>query len=102
SYLVQRGIPPSTIASAMMTRPDREKFFVVPGRLDAVAFRSAAGRATTRRFDPTRWFLREEELLHFGEQTFALSNQWSSATFPATIDELARAFPSADFEVEAE
>jgi hypothetical protein len=48
-------------------------------------------RAKGRVFDPNRYFCEDEELMHVGDRTYAVSNQWGMST-QETIDALVTAF----------
>ncbi|HEV7488095.1 MAG TPA: hypothetical protein VGQ65_20675 [Thermoanaerobaculia bacterium] len=94
--LVAAGISPNDISKAAPSRG--VPFFASAiGDLDAQAFTAAlkADRAAEGRpFDSRRWFCGEDELIHFGGSTFAVSNQWGLRT-KETLAEIVGQFPSA-------
>lgn len=73
-----RGLAPETIAAAVPWR-ESKMFVSAPGHLDEEAFLQMAlqGRPTDR------YYTTDEELLHFAEKTYALSNQWGLKTLDA-------------------
>jgi hypothetical protein len=97
-YLVAVGIPPDAVAAKMVGRRANQRWFKVPSKHDGPSFVRAA-LALERSFDPHRWFVDSDELVTFGGDTFALSNQWGSKTFPPTIDSFERAFSFHGLEV---
>ena len=103
-HLINRGVPPAAIETAMVDRGSRT-FFAVPGRFEAGGFITAALDVAAREgraFDPDRWFSTSGELFFVDGVTYALSNQWGSHTFPPTIESLKSRFADADFDVTAE
>ena len=50
-------------------------------------------------YDPRRFFLDDDELIHFDGATWALSNQWSIASLP-NLDALLAAHPDAGIHYE--
>lgn len=101
-YLIRTGVSPASISAAMVDRGART-FFSVLRKLEAAAYLVAAtklAQATGRTFDPGRWLCAPGELFHAEGATFALSNQWGSRTFSATIASLARAHGSGRLSME--
>lgn len=89
-YLIRSGVSPASISAAMVDRGSNT-FFSVPGKLEAAAYLVAAtklAQETGRAFDPGRWFCAPGELFHADGATHALSSQWGSRTFPATMASL--------------
>src|SRR6056297_3793167 len=77
-YLVEKGIPPEVVAEHCGSRTKRS-VRSVDGKVnhdDFVRLRTEALAGQGKRFDPRRWFCRDDELLHFKGRTYAFSSQW--------------------------
>jgi hypothetical protein len=105
--LIVRGLAEAGVSQedTMRIVPSRgDRFFIsAAGRQDGNTFSVAARSersAHGRGFDPARWFIGDDELIHFGERTYAVSNQWGTST-GQTLRELVGAFPKAGIEVSA-
>jgi hypothetical protein len=93
--LVAMGIGPEEIESAARAASPIRLFERVPSVLSANGFLAAVHskrHERGKRFDATRFFCEEHELLRFAGWTYALTNQWGPWT-AATIEEVLRAFP---------
>ncbi len=80
-YLCSQGISPEEITDVVPWR--KNMFRKVEGRVGAETFASALMREQEqggRAFDPRRYFCNEEELIHTGGCTYALTNQWGNRT----------------------
>jgi hypothetical protein len=100
-YLVSRGVSPDAIAEKMVGRRPNQRWFEVADKHDGLSFLRAA-QLRDPSFDPKRWFVGTDELVHFGRNTYALSNQWGSKTFPPTIESLEHAFAAFAIKVSPE
>jgi hypothetical protein len=98
--VVVRGFAAAGVSPEEMMRTVQrgDRFFVAAdGDLDAAAFDTAVSteRASQgKTFDPIRWFCSDDELIHFGGRTYAVSNQWGMGTEEA-IRALVIKFPDA-------
>jgi len=100
--LVQSGVTPEEM---MRTVPERgDRFFAsVAGDLTAADFAAAVTEErerTGRVFDVGRWFCEDDELLHLHGRTYAVSNQWGTAT-EDVIRRLLASFPDRGVKVVA-
>ena len=101
--LVGAGVQPEQIATHGDGRPADWFFTSAEGQLGSAEFvaRVNADRAASgRRFDQRRWFCSDDELLHAGGRTYAVSNQWGART-EDMLRRLARSFPQARIEMES-
>jgi hypothetical protein len=95
--LAQRGVSPEQMMGAVPSY--RNYLFVsAPGRLAGEEFIEAAREECARQaraFDPRRFSLRDEELIHFGDRTYAVTNQVGS-NLESVLTQLLNAFPLPD------
>lgn len=95
--LVQRGISPERLMEAVPSY-NTYLFVSVAGDRHGDEFIEAARQECERQrraFDPRRFSLRDDELIRFGERTYAVTNQIGSNT-EAVLSELSEAFPFPD------
>jgi hypothetical protein len=93
--LVASGASPSEIAASLPALGSR-LFRSADGELSSADFVSAVSTlraAHGKSFDATRYFCADEELIHHGGRTYALSSQWGGWT-QDSIDTLLRVFPN--------
>ncbi len=91
--LTKSGHSPDAISAAVPWR--QSMFRVADGKLSVdqyVAFQQGIAANGGRGFDDSRYFCGDGELIHFGEKTYAFTNQWGHHTIRA-IDSLLAAFP---------
>lgn len=89
-YLVSKGISPSDVGKQVPWR-EHNMFRSVAGDVSGEQFIRLASSESP--FDPTRFFLAENELIRFGGRTYAFTNQWGHRTHTA-IENLIAAFPN--------
>jgi hypothetical protein len=94
--LVAAGISPEDMMRVVPSRGDR--FFVSAlnnlGSADFVVSLVNQKMMQGRVFDMRRWFCEDDELIHFNNKTWAVSNQWGTGT-TQTLRDLLSAFPHA-------
>ncbi len=91
--LVEDGVPPEKIATAVPRGGDR-LFRSVDGNLNRTAFIERVTedmKTQARAFDPDRYFCEDQELMHVGGRTYAVTKQWGAST-QETVDALLTAF----------
>lgn len=92
--LCDSGVSPEKIAEYVPWRKFQTMFRMVEGTVDPEQF-----VATVERQDSSskakRFFCGEEELIHSGEKTYALTKMWGPRTYKA-IQNLIEAFPDED------
>jgi hypothetical protein len=101
--LVDAGVQPAQIVHHGDGRPADWFFTAADGQLRSAEFiaRVSEERAASgRRFDQRRWFCADDELLHAGGRTYAVSNQWGAPTADM-LRRLAQSFPQANIRVES-
>jgi len=94
--LVERGITPEQLMSAVPSY--RQYLFVsAEGTLHEDFIDAAREECERQRraFDPRRFFLRDEDLIHFGGRTYAVTNQ-IGANLETVLSQLSTAFPLPD------
>ena len=94
-FIVESGVAPEEVAQHCGRRSSRA-LISVDGELksdDFIRLAKAARTTQGRNFDPRRFFLADEDLLHFGGRTYAFSNQWGGANWLQGMKELCGAFP---------
>lgn len=94
-YLVEQGIAPEKVAEHC-GRPIDRALMSVDGEVTAENFHRLAKEAREeegRRFDPTRYFCGEKELLHFDNRTYAFVNQWGGSSWLQAMNNLRDTFP---------
>jgi hypothetical protein len=96
--LIGAGVQPDHIAAHGDGRAADAFFASTEGRLGSAEF--VAHISNERRFDQGRWFCGDDELLHVGERTYAVSNQWGPGT-EEMLRHLAQSFPQACINVES-
>lgn len=94
--LARSGVSPVQIGEVVDWR--KNLFLEVASEVDSAGF-SAKAAAEQRGFDPTRWFIDDEELVYHGGRTYALTSQWGNRTKTA-MTRLLEAFepPGISFE----
>jgi len=93
-HLVEGGIDPQTIAQHCGPRAKRA-LISVEGEVDHddfVRLATAAREANGKRFDPIRFFCRDDELLRVGGRTYAFSSQWGGTDWLEAMNNLRDAF----------
>lgn len=92
-HLCDSGISPKQIVECITWRRN-SLFWTIEGKLDSDEFvrRASDAKRNGRTFDPLRYFIAEEELIHADGHTYALTNQWGNRTF-AAIQSLLTQFP---------
>ena len=93
--LVQSGHAPEEISSAVDDKFYKTGFRGAAGDLNEQDFIEAV-QQSHKTFSPHRWFTADNELLHYGGQTYALSNQWGKAWWTPAMRAFARSYPSAE------
>lgn len=88
-HLCNSGISPEDVAKQVPWR-EHNMFRSVIGTVTGDAFVELATAEAP--FDPTRFFLEADELIHFGGQTYAFTSQWGHRTYTA-IKNLLAAYP---------
>ena len=82
SYLGTMGVSPTDMEKTIAQK--QQRFFKVPGDIrtedNFIESASSVAAATGQKFDKARWFTAERELLHYGGDTYAFSNQWGKWT----------------------
>ncbi|MHB1102646.1 MAG: hypothetical protein ACYC0C_07685 [Devosia sp.] len=94
-YLVESGIDPQAVAQHCGPRANRA-LISVEGEVaydNFVRLATAARAANGKRFDPIRFFCRDDELLHVGGRTYAFSSQWGGTDWLEAMTNLRDAFP---------
>lgn len=94
-HLCDNGVNPEEIAQLFGWRRSRV-WYSVEGTLDAEQFLEMAHKkaeASGPTFDSSRWFCREEELIHANGKTYAFSNQWGGSKWYKAMDLLKEHFP---------
>ncbi len=95
--LVKRGIRPEQMMEAVPSY-NRYLFVSAAGTLKSEEFTEAARAECDRdhrSFDPRRFALRDDELIHFGERTYAVTNQVGANT-ETVLEQLTSSFPFPD------
>lgn len=95
--LALRGVSPERMMEAVPSYK-RFLFVSVPGNLAGDEFAEAAREECLRderAFDHRRFALRDDELIHFSDRTYAVTNQVGSNT-ETVLDQLTSAFPFDD------
>jgi hypothetical protein len=94
-YLVHNGIAPENVAQQCGVLA-RRALVSVAGEVDRDAFvrLAIADRAETgKKFDPSRYFCGEDELLQKAGRTWAFCNQWGGPNWLEAMSNLCDAFP---------
>ena len=92
--LVQSDHAPEEISSAVDDKFYNQGFREAAGDLNEQDFIEAV-QQSHKTFSPRRWFTADNELLHHGGQTYALSNQWGKNWWSPAMKALAKNFPEA-------
>ena len=92
--LVQSGHAPEEISRAVDDKFYNSGFREAAGDLNEPDFIEAV-QQSHKTFSPHRWFTADNELLHHGGQTYALSNQWGKDWWTPAMKALAKNFPEA-------
>ncbi len=95
--LAQRGVSPEQMMGVVPSY-NRYLFVSVAGDLRGEDFIEAAREECVRqqrKFDPSRFSLRDDELIRFGDHTYAVTNQIGS-NLEAVLSQLSEAFPRPD------
>lgn len=94
-HLVESGIAPEEVAKHCGPRANRA-LVSVEGEVTGEDFNRLAKETRAREgrnFDLKRFFTDDDELLHFGERTYAFSSQWGGTAWEQAMIELRDAFP---------
>lgn len=92
-FLTNRGHSPESIAETIHWRKN-VAFFPIEGTLNSESFLASAPSAAllaNRVFDARRYFCADDEIIHFGNRTYAFLNQWGART-PEAMDLLIKTF----------
>lgn len=94
-FLVANEINPEDVASQCGARANRAVRAVdgIVGYDDFVERATLSRADIGKRFDPIRWFCGDDQLVHFGGRTYALSSQWGGEDWEAAMTNLQRAYP---------
>lgn len=95
--LAQRGVTPEKMMDAVPSY-NKYLFVSVPGDLRSEDFIEAAREECVRqgrKFDPSRFSLHDDELIRFGDSTYAVTNQIGS-NLETVLSQLSEAFPLPD------
>ena len=92
--LVRSGHAPEEISSVVDDKFYNQGFREAAGDLNEQDFIEAV-QQSHKTFSPNRWFTTDNELLHHGGQTYALSNQWGKDWWLPAMKALAKNFPEA-------
>jgi hypothetical protein len=98
--LCDLGHDPEAIRE-VVDRPPHNLWTVVPGNVGQAEFLRTAqadARAEGRAFAPHRRFTDDDQLIHVGDKTYALTNQWGAGTEEA-LEGLKARFPDSGIEV---
>jgi len=90
--LVQRGTAPERISELLRWK---RLWITAEGHVkaDELASQAAAlASAAGRRFERSRWFMEEDEIIHSNGRTYAFTNQWGTRWSEA-MNVLAQSFP---------
>lgn len=91
-HLCDNGISPDQVAGLVSWRTNT-MFRSVAGKHDSDGFISQAqADDSSRHFDSRRFFCDNQELIQYGEKTYALTNQWGERSIEA-IRKLIKAHP---------
>jgi hypothetical protein len=89
-FAIESGAGPDEIAEA--TKLTRERLWRdAPGNLNALEFIEAVETQVVhggRSFDSRRYFCSDDELVHYKQHTYALSNQWGGKDATDVVDSL--------------
>jgi hypothetical protein len=91
-YHVVRAAWTQGLTRERLPVPEGKWFVVDADCADAAAFEAHALQRSPG-FKAKRWFAKDRELFRLGNQTFALSNQWSGPIVLPLIDEIAVQLP---------
>jgi hypothetical protein len=76
--LCRNGVSPEEVGSVIDWR--KNLFLSVEGDCESATFVAALEQRDGDKFDRVRWFLEDDELIHYDSKTFALTNQWGNRT----------------------
>lgn len=94
-HLVESGIAPEMVAEQCGSRSNRA-LVSVDGTVAGAEFNRLVMEARAREgrnFDARRFFIGDDELLHFGGRTYAFSSQWGGPDWKQAMINLCDAFP---------
>lgn len=94
-YLVDQGLAPEKVA-AHLGRPVDRCLISVAGEVNGDEFRllmQNEREKSGRRFDHTRFFCADDELLRYENRTYACNNQWGGSEWLTAMENLRDAFP---------
>lgn len=93
-HLCDSGVTPEAISAVHGLGVRRFRFTdtIIRSGDDFIATQKEQEAAGGKTFDSARYFCDDDELIHSGGKTWALSNQWGTQTFDV-ICELIKAFP---------
>lgn len=75
--LVDAGVDPELLRQQISWK---YLFFIRDGHLDSEAIEAAIAEEYDTRNGISRWFSSNDELIHYGDKTYAVSNQWGDRT----------------------
>jgi len=93
-HLMKQGHSPEEIAASVPFRQN-SMFRVSPGTLNSIDFvakQMTESENGGRSFEERRYYCADDELFHFGGETYAFTTQWGSRSIEA-MDQLRNAFP---------
>jgi hypothetical protein len=93
-WLCEKGISPDEIAASFDWRPNRV-WFSVDGNVDSAQFKQLA-IAQVPSFDHRRWSCDDDQLVHVGGRTYALSSQWGGEGWHQAMKLLKEKYPQFD------
>ena len=100
SHLCKSGVSPEQIEEVLPARLFGRSFESAEGALKSEAFIEAVSArriSEGKHFAAGRFFKKDEELIHYGEKTYAFSTQWGKPTEEA-LELLTTAFPDVEFQ----
>lgn len=99
--LVESGARPHEIFKAIGPKAFDRHCRVVDGHVSSAEFVSAMTRkreAEGRVFQPQRWYLADDELLHVDGRTYAVTRMWGDPRWAKAMQALAVRFPAAEIQ----
>lgn len=82
---IRRGVSPKRLGMALPWKQSR-LYMAVDGNVNEYEFTQQARNTLARNgrsFDPTRYFIESQKLIHANGQTIAVTNQWGTFTLPS-------------------
>jgi hypothetical protein len=87
-HLCDAGVSPEEIAEQVTWR---HIFLSVDGTLDADSFAARCRKQHSRKFDAQRFYCAADQLVYFGNKTYAFVSNWGSR-LPTAIANITEAF----------